>query len=183
MKTWPVLIAMSCLASIAAFVIGRADGAGRILRPFQETASPYHASLATWVLSDEHGTTSLLKDRFRCGAGTILYVTRAGCVWCERNKAAANALAAQLQGKYCVVGLLLDGEWPVPRTYVFPSFRFQPDRPGWQSLLTATPATIIIDHAGIVRTAISGAYIGPARERLKQMLGVTLPDVITPEKM
>jgi hypothetical protein len=109
---------------------------------------------------------------------TLLYVFSPSCVWCDRNRAGVNALAAALGGRYRVVGLSLTdrglrdhlGRNPLHfEVYVNPSAEavsvYRMDR---------TPQTILLSSSGRVERVWQGAFVGRQRLEIEEHFGIRL---------
>jgi len=119
------------------------------------------------------------------GVPTIVFVLRKDCGWCSRNLRNVKAIAAQTKGRFRVVALSLDSA-PEARQYVkqrqidLPMYVQPGDAArvafkGFQS----TPQTVVINTAGRIEKAWTGAFLPPLDEEVSSYFTVKLPGLDT----
>lgn len=90
---------------------------------------------------------------------TVVYVMSPECKWCQSNLKKINGLAANLNGKYRVVGLSPHLS-PAARSlgYTFPLFTLDPKFPSPPITLDLTPRTLVFSKEGKLDMQWDGAY-------------------------
>jgi len=113
---------------------------------------------------------------------TVVYVTRAGCSWCERNRSNIDFLSTRFESKYRFVELSLladknkkleaekEGSRPARSFYGVTA-----DKMFELYHINATPQTLVVASNGQVLKNWSGAYNGRIREEVDAFFGTQVP--------
>jgi hypothetical protein len=170
-------VTMSVIGAVAsvAYLVGRKDQyiASVIQHLQKRKVGP---SVAETSLRRKDGSTTKLKEQLIGSEGALLYGFRMECPWCSRNRPSINALTSQLRGRYEVLGLIMDDEWPPAGWYRFPSFRYEHSHSSPLSF-SVTPTSVLLDASYRQTDRLEGAYTQSVREHLANSLGVTLPEL------
>ena len=112
---------------------------------------------------------------------TLLYVFTPPCEWCTRNLSAVKTLAANLKGRYKVVGLSLSADglqkYVTDSGIEFPVYRDVSAETRSAYHLGGTPDTIVVSTDGRVMKHWRGAYVGSTRKDVESYFNVHLPPV------
>ena len=110
----------------------------------------------------------------------MFYFSARDCTWCERNRAAIAALAAQLTTKVDVIGITTD---PAPTVdaegarYPFPVYQRPVDDVIRSFAIRTTPTTVLVSPEGVVEDVWVGPFVGDRKDRIERHLHVALPEV------
>ena len=134
-------------------------------------------SVPTMDVSDATGRSMRLQFG---NEPTILYVFSPSCHWCQQNAAAIRALAAQVKGRYHLVGVSLSSagleEFEKSEEMQFPVFLPKPESIRAYHL-GGTPETIVLGKSGVVINSWRGAYVGGVHDDIEKTLSVKLPEI------
>jgi peroxiredoxin len=112
---------------------------------------------------------------------TVLYIFRPECGWCEKNVANINALAAQINQKYRILGVSLPSERA--REYVdqgilqFPTYSEVEETTQLAYKLGPTPQTLVISSEGRVLKNWKGAYSSTLKQEIEEYFNLHLPGI------
>ena len=164
-----LLIAIATNVALALTLKGRIDA----LNP---TPKQVGQVITEIVGTDESGSVrniALIGDR-----PTLVYFSRRGCTWCERNQANVDALGLQASARYRIVELSPEDERPVGRR------SFGVERFGVADDVMArfgahgTPYTFLLSQEGRIISAWAGAFGPRLLPTINQTLDVELPGIV-----
>ncbi|MCC6743192.1 MAG: TlpA family protein disulfide reductase [Acidobacteria bacterium] len=177
--TLAAALAVSVLLNVA--LAARASQQRKTLEAARIAAQPLVGKNLTGLDAarlDGEPTRVILADQ---PVGTVLYVFRPDCAWCERNHEAVLALHAQAKGSHRFVGIALtatglDGflaRNPLP----FDVYTGVDEATIESFQLAGTPRTLVIGPDGTVTANWFGAYFGTVADEIESRLAVSLPRV------
>ena len=165
-----LLIAIATNVALALTLKGRIDA----LNP--STPKQVGQVITEIVGTDESGSVrniALTGDR-----QTLVYFSRRGCTWCERNQANVDALGLQASVRYRIVELSPVGERPEgPRPFGVARFGVADDviaRFGAHG----TPYTFLLSREGRIINAWAGAFGPRLLPTINKTLDVELPGIV-----
>ena len=165
-----LLIAIATNVALALTLKGRLDG----LSP--ERRSQVGQVITAIAAIDESGTTrtvSLIGDR-----PTLLYFSRRGCKWCERNQRNVDALGLQASARYRILELSPRGDGPI-RGKSFGVERFEvADSVMQQFGAQGTPYMFLLSPEGRIMKAWAGAFGPGLLPIINKTLDVELPGIV-----
>lgn len=111
--------------------------------------------------------------------GTLVYVLRAGCVWCTRNAANFKVLADHVKNRYDIRVLALDDDLDALDAYVtdnYPGLDVTYRLPtSLKQRMGGTPQTLLADSRGVIQRVWVGSYGGTVQQEIEVQFGVALP--------
>jgi hypothetical protein len=115
------------------------------------------------------------------GLPTLVYVFSPQCGWCERNQANVDALAAQLRGRYNMIGVSLSDQdskqYLAARPMVFPVVQSPSIETAVVYKMRVTPLMVAVSPEGLVEQAWQGAFTGEQQVAIEHYFGVRLPGI------
>lgn len=165
-----LLVAIATNVGLALTLKGRLDGLSS-KRPSQ--VGQVITQIAAIDESGKLRTVSLIGDR-----PTLLYFSRRGCKWCERNQRNVDALGLQASARYRILELSPKGESPIGVG------SFGVERLGvandvmQQFGAYGTPYTFLLSPEGRIIEAWAGAFGPSLLPIINKTLDVELPGVV-----
>jgi hypothetical protein len=115
------------------------------------------------------------------GLPTLVYVFSPQCGWCQRNQANVDALAAQLRGRYNMIGVSLSDrdlkQYLAAKPMAFPVVHSPSVETAAVYKMRVTPLMVAVSPEGRVDQAWQGAFTGEQQAAIEHYFGVRLPGI------
>lgn len=165
-----LLVAIATNVALALTLKGRLDG----LSPRQ--SNPMGQMVQEIRAIDSSGiarTIALVGDR-----PTLVYFSRRGCMWCERNQRNVDALGLQASARYRILELSPAGEAPLtPHSFGIERFTVG-DEVMQRFGAHGTPYTFLLSAEGHIISAWAGAFGPWLLPTINKTLDVELPGLL-----